>query len=228
MNRTAWHEPIRFPDAIALQLTQSDRQILKAPIENNSEKFSSLLQPRGEKGNYWDFEIVRGKKNETIKLILQYFGQLPESYNIFIVDRDLELTSILQARDSILVIAAGSLPLRRFRLIAGESDYAQEHSDGIALIPTEFALKQNYPNPFNPITTIRFDLPRAGFVTLEIFNTLGQKVRTLMLNDLFDAGYHQSIWDGQNNSGQRVSSGLYLIRLSAGDRIQNCKAILLR
>ncbi|MFI5252336.1 MAG: FlgD immunoglobulin-like domain containing protein [Bacteroidota bacterium] len=81
-------------------------------------------------------------------------------------------------------------------------------------VPTSFALHQNYPNPFNPVTTIRYELPKAANVTLKIYNMLGQEVRTLEQTN-HEAGYYQSIWDGHNNDGMTVSSGIYTYRLTA-------------
>jgi hypothetical protein len=77
--------------------------------------------------------------------------------------------------------------------------------------PTVFRLNQTYPDPFNPSTTITFDLPYASFVTLEIFNAAGQKVRTLLATDQSPASYSVT-WDGRDDRGQRVSSGIYLYR----------------
>ncbi len=79
-------------------------------------------------------------------------------------------------------------------------------------IPNRFALYPNYPNPFNPVTTIAFDLPETAPVTLTIFNSLGQKVRTL-LNSRLPAGHYQVRWNGLDRSGNQVSSGIYYYRL---------------
>ncbi len=84
----------------------------------------------------------------------------------------------------------------------------------VATLPQSFSFEQNYPNPFNPSTTIRFGLPSAQLVRLELYNVLGQKVSTL-INSAYEAGYHQFDWDGQLD-GQPVASGIYLARLVAG------------
>ncbi len=92
-------------------------------------------------------------------------------------------------------------------------------------IPTEFALDPNYPNPFNPTTTIRYALKENAPVTLKIYNTLGQEVRTLV-NSRQEVGYKTVVWDGLNNRGSRVASGIYIYRLQAGDFVQVRKMIL--
>ena len=88
--------------------------------------------------------------------------------------------------------------------------------------PRSYRLAQNYPNPFNPVTTLRFDLPQAGQMTLVIYDLVGQEVRRWDI--LFQsAGYHQVIWDASS-----VASGVYLYRLQAGDFVQTRKMLLLR
>jgi hypothetical protein len=84
-------------------------------------------------------------------------------------------------------------------------------------IPKEFFLAQNYPNPFNPTTSISYGLPRMAHVKLEIFNVMGQKALTLVDEDQ-QAGYKKIVWDGRDQSGKSLSSGLYFYRLRAGDK----------
>ncbi|MFZ0390677.1 MAG: carboxypeptidase regulatory-like domain-containing protein, partial [Calditrichia bacterium] len=94
-------------------------------------------------------------------------------------------------------------------------------------LPTVFALSQNFPNPFNPTTTIKYQLPQAVDVRLEIYNVLGQKVRTLV-NNRMDVGRYEVTWDGQNDLGQKVGSGLYIYRIQAGDFVKTQKMILMK
>lgn len=86
--------------------------------------------------------------------------------------------------------------------------------NGRVEIPAQFALDQNYPNPFNPSTTIRFGLPSAASVRLTVYDALGREVRTL-LNQEQAAGYVTVTWDGVNNAGMSVSSGIYFYRIQA-------------
>jgi hypothetical protein len=79
-----------------------------------------------------------------------------------------------------------------------------------------YRLETNYPNPFNPETTLRFELPRASHVSLEILNTQGQVTRTLV-NEERAAGKHSLIWNGRDDNGQPAATGIYLVRMSAGD-----------
>ena len=81
-------------------------------------------------------------------------------------------------------------------------------------IPAAFALQQNYPNPFNPSTEIQFALPSSAFVELTVFNTLGQRVRTLVKERL-QPGKYQTTWDGRNDRGHQMATGVYIYRIQA-------------
>jgi hypothetical protein len=82
-------------------------------------------------------------------------------------------------------------------------------------VPTTFRLLGNYPNPFNPETTIAFEMPAPANISLRIYNLRGQQIRNLFEGKI-DAGRHQLVWDGTNDLGDKVASGIYLYVLKAG------------
>ena len=87
--------------------------------------------------------------------------------------------------------------------------------DRLSSLPGEYKLDQNVPNPFNPSTVIGYRIPEAGPVRLAIYNLLGQEVRVLV--DLYmEAGSFTATWDGKDEMGRQVSSGIYLYRIQAG------------
>lgn len=92
--------------------------------------------------------------------------------------------------------------------------------------PEQFALANNYPNPFNPATTIKYALPEAASVRLEVFNVVGQVVRTLVA-DHQNAGRYVVQWDASDDSGHSLSSGIYFYRLQAGGEFLEVKKMLL-
>jgi len=94
-------------------------------------------------------------------------------------------------------------------------------------IPNEISLMQNYPNPFNPTTNIEYQIQKNDFVTIKVFNSLGQLVKTL-INESKQSGEYSVIFDGKNEKGQAVSSGAYYYQLQVEDFISNKKMILLK
>jgi len=84
-------------------------------------------------------------------------------------------------------------------------------------IPDRYELSQNYPNPFNPSTTIRFALPEASNVQLEIYNVMGQRVNTIIKNEMYNAGIYEVVWNGLDRNNLPVASGMYIYRITAGE-----------
>ncbi len=86
-------------------------------------------------------------------------------------------------------------------------------SERIASLPEIYHMAQNHPNPFNPGTTIRYDLPQASRVSLTVYDMMGRQVRSWELQQ--SAGYKRVVWDGKDQSGQTVPTGIYIYRLTA-------------
>jgi len=89
-------------------------------------------------------------------------------------------------------------------------------------IPVSFDLKQNYPNPFNPVTTIEFDIPKSGYITLSVYDITGREV-SIPVNEFLNAGIYRIRFDASNGV---LSSGTYFYRLSASDYVKTNKMIL--
>ncbi len=96
-----------------------------------------------------------------------------------------------------------------------------------AALPTKFEVSQNYPNPFNPVTEIKYAIPYRDKVSIVVYNTLGQKVKTLVSKP-HEPGYYTVTWDGTNNSGHQVGSGVYFYVVKAGEHRAVKKMVLLR
>jgi len=94
-------------------------------------------------------------------------------------------------------------------------------------IPDTFSLSQNYPNPFNPVTTIGFGLPEAGHVSIRIYNLRGQEIRTLV-NKEMNTGYDFVQWNGLDESGRHLTSGIYLIVMESGSFREVRKMVMLK
>jgi hypothetical protein len=94
-------------------------------------------------------------------------------------------------------------------------------------LPKSFELAQNYPNPFNPSTIIEYALPRDARARIDVYNILGQKVKTLV-DEYQVAGHKRVTWDGKNDSGQEISTGIYFYRIDTGDFVQAKKMVCLK
>jgi hypothetical protein len=94
-------------------------------------------------------------------------------------------------------------------------------------LPVAYALAQNYPDPFNPTTTITYDLPDMAQVRLMIYDLSGQAVRTLVHNYHHQPGRYAIVWDGRDDAGHEVFTGLYLYRLTAGEFTATRKMVLM-
>ena len=146
---------------------------------------------------------------------------------------------------SVSVSGHGTLAELRFRLIGvpgdavvavtetflgseGETARRVRNLGSTTILPSSFALETNYPNPFNPSSSIEYALPVASPVLLSVYDILGQRVRILVTDSNHKAGYHTRTWDGRDDSGRMVGSGLYLYRLKAGDFTQVRKMTLLK
>jgi hypothetical protein len=94
--------------------------------------------------------------------------------------------------------------------------------------PTTYALHQNYPNPFNPETTIRYQLKNPGHVSLIIYNSLGQKIRTLVDEVKPYAGTYSAVWDGKDYRNREMSTGIYFYQIKTGDFTDTKKMIMMK
>ena len=118
----------------------------------------------------------------------------------------IDITWTVYASDGLAETEASNGP-RALHIDAGHA--LGIHDD---LLPDVFALHQNHPNPFNPVTTIRFDVPQESLVRMDVYNILGQRVRTLV-NGTMQPGFHAIRWNGTNDTGKPLASGMYIYRI---------------
>ncbi|HRI46487.1 MAG TPA: FlgD immunoglobulin-like domain containing protein [Ignavibacteriaceae bacterium] len=126
----------------------------------------------------------------------------------------------------------------RVRSVNNEGNYSAYSNTGIFVpsgttsadninLPISFEVAQNYPNPFNPSTTINFALPTKELVIVKVYDVLGKEVKTL-INEEKEAGYHSINWNGDNQFGQKVSSGNYMVRIVSGAKVKTIKMTLMK
>ena len=94
-------------------------------------------------------------------------------------------------------------------------------------LPTEWVLSQNYPNPFNPETVISFHVPKSSHVVIEVYNLLGQRLQKLV-DESKEVGIYQARWDGCDENGNSVSSGIYIYKMQADGFVAIKKMALVR
>ena len=124
-------------------------------------------------------------------------------------------------------VSFASTDLSNYYVLTAPEAVTGVAENGPGAQPTGFVLLQNYPNPFNPSTTIRFELPVQAEVLLAVYNLLGQRIAVLV-NENRPAGVYTVQWNGTDDTGQAVSSGVYLLRLEAGDQVRLARMTLLK
>jgi hypothetical protein len=135
-----------------------------------------------------------------------------------------EARAVYNVAEAISYEADRSVGTIREPLILSTEGVAFEVTENV---PAAFSLSQNYPNPFNPMTTIEYSLPEQSHVMLEIFNILGQRVSTLVSVSQ-PAGRHRIVWDGKDDQGKDVASGIYFYRLEAGEFTDSKRMVILK
>jgi hypothetical protein len=186
---------------------------------NNNSRFSTDYRSAGENGYIFEFELNSNLAGEKS---IEIFGQnIPEHYNWIIVSPE---TKVIYPRNLITT----SDKHTKYRLIVGTDEFIEERSADYAIIPTKFHLSQNYPNPFTPKTKIEYQLPQHSTVTVDIYNILGQRIKTLVDNEYKEAGYYRLNWDGTNINGTDVSTGIYFLFLKTEHYNHGIKMILQR
>ncbi|MCF7923084.1 MAG: T9SS type A sorting domain-containing protein, partial [Candidatus Marinimicrobia bacterium] len=178
-----------------------------------------------------DFTFVGNEVNgQSMILGVNFNGQeIPPGSGTFLeiyfmIAANAPMSDISISISDLIVAAEGGLPLP-----SNGQDYVFPVTVGIedeTEIPTAFELKQNYPNPFNPTTTISYSVPEASEVVVGIYNLLGQEVRSLAYGD-HQPGVYTTMWDGLNQQGVRVESGIYLYRMSSSAGFNATKKLVM-
>jgi len=173
---------------------------------SKTEPLTHDFREPGEDGYVWDL-VVRTPDNGA-RVVLNLEGLDAVSTDVFLVDLDSKIT-YKPTQGNKLEVNSGNGG-RRFRLIVGSIEFAEENSLGVDIVPKKFMLYQNYPNPFNPETMIRYAIPDADktcHVSLKIYNILGNEIVTLVDGEQ-GAGYYEVKFDAR-----KESSGTYFCRI---------------
>lgn len=198
-------------------------------LENDtlSTPHSRLVEDAREQNNdgyIFTIDIV-SRTSKPADLIIQDLD-LFEGYTTALVDKN--TGKQYDIRDGVVENIVTGSTKRTFNLVIGSVGFIEKMQN--TLLPKEFHLSNNYPNPFNPVTTIEYSIP-TGYdripTTLEVYNVLGQRVRVLV-DEMQDAGFYTVQWNGKNDAGQTVSSGLYIYVLRAGTFIDRNRMMFIK
>jgi hypothetical protein len=197
---------------------------VKGPSRKRSVPHAKSIKPTGGNGQTWTLRLHRPERGDapsSVRLDWSASGSLPAGQSHYVIDPSSE-TRVAPGKR--LSLEKGET--RRLKVIVGTERYAQKQS-AAALTEYETALRGNYPNPFDETTTLEYTLSREREVTMQVYNVLGQRVETLV-DSRMSAGLHTVTWDGTNQYGERVGSGVYFVRMEAGSTTETQKVVLVR
>ncbi len=173
----------------------------------------------GGDGYIYSFMIQSDRARETIIEVMPF--NLPDNYTWQIIAPE----SGVKYTSDVVHLSSGS---QEYKLVVGKTDFVEHSTSGFKNLPESFQLAQNYPNPFNPETRVRFELPKASKISMDIYDIMGRKIKSLSGDDYRQAGYYEVMWNGKNDQGRNVASGLYLLYLRTAEYKKAIKMILQR
>jgi len=212
-DRLDLHEPPPIGDHLQLSIVEGKR-------------FAANFKPFPQDGEEWNLELSSNLSHQTVLLHVVEYGHRPDGLTMVLLDKDEFVPIALQGGSFVLRTGEAGTP-RSWKMLIGTDAFVAAHSGGIPLVPIAFALHQNWPNPFNPSTVIRYQLSKRSNVRLDVFNALGQLVKTLVEGEQ-TTGVYTVPWDGTNAGGVAAASGMYVYRLRAGEFTASRKMLLIR
>ena len=235
-----------IPDALTWTDSTVSRELMNFTNDTVTTGIASMfgMAARGNKlyaGCYsylWEFEYMSGPAYDSTSW--SYHVAYHDPYDSSIgagitggieapendMDGDgwMEIVTFWQGMTDSLNQSAGTI--KSLRVL--EESISGLQDDWTFITPDMYKLEQNYPNPFNPSTTINFTLPVNKQISITIYNSLGQVVKTLVDNVKFEKGSHSAVWDGTNDAGAKVASGMYIYTMKYGNFTQSKRMTLLK
>jgi hypothetical protein len=200
-----WYEPPFLPDGVGLCFPHADW--------NDPAELTADFRSVAGDGHRWEI-AVKGEPAQAVQLGFANIESVPKDLQILLVDETTKIVRDLRKEPNLAVRIPAETGSRTLTVLVGNEFFINKHTEGMLGVPTTFALHQNYPNPFNPSTTIRYQLPAAGRVTLKIFDIMGREVFVLEENKSREPGYYEMVADMS-----ALGSGVYFYRISiAGEQ----------
>ena len=190
--------------------------------ENPDTKYTSDIRGNIDNGSVWHFNVENSLKNSRIKLRFEKIESVPSAYSLMLIDLDnYEFSDLRKSQEYEFV---GS-QMNRFKIVIGPDDFVD--SEKSEVLPISSTITRNYPNPFNATTSIFFQIARAEYVRMNIYDVTGQRVKTL-INDRINPGRHSIVWNGTNDNGNEVGSGVYFCFMKTPDSQKTQKLMLIK
>ena len=192
-------------------------ELYRIPIDGSSQEFITLVYVPQD-----DSYIVRLKGRSNGLMRFETYTPMAGDYLEFAYLDNISVTNVWSAtyneedaESGIRVDSDGDGFINYILALFNQDIPTDINGDFKPKAASGYELYQNYPNPFNPSTNINFDLPKAAQVTINVYDIQGSQVKTL-INNYYPAGSHRVVWDGTNNSGEKINSGIYFYELSSG------------
>ncbi|MBL7993886.1 immunoglobulin domain-containing protein [bacterium] len=190
---------------------QSPGNYISAYFTEDEKKLSSIYRNAGIEGQSIDLAVESSMDDITIHLKFDV-EKIRSDWQMKIYD---DAQNAFLPEDEPITVYLKRSGTIRYKILVGTAGYLNQATASFNELPTNFSLSQNYPNPFNPATKISYALAKRSRVTMSIYNILGQKVRTVLDRRDQEVGVHTLEWNGTDNIGRGVSSGIYLYRIQA-------------
>ncbi|MCI0699289.1 hypothetical protein L0337_45715 [candidate division KSB1 bacterium] len=210
------------------------------------ERYREDIRSIAEPNQRWRFAVETNIINKIVTLRFEGLQDMAGDHEIFLVDEAMQYKQNLRENGTYQYQPRRLESATDFTLIAGKADFVAAQTANAQGIPNDFVLEQNFPNPFwsaatsrfvadaaprgagNPETAIRFGLPKMSVVTIRIIDLNGREIATVLDRVELPAGLHQRIWNGRDDQGRAVASGIYFYQLQVGNFMTTKKLTLMR
>jgi len=191
------------------------------------ERYTDDMHAAASANHRWNFSVETNIPNETAALKFDGLQKVAAELSVFLVDEELNYKQDLRQHAVYQYQPRRLDRAKEFTLIVGKNDFVVEQTAPAQGVPADFVLEQNFPNPFNPETAIRFGLPEKSEVTIKILDLSGRAVATVLDRVELPAGRHQRTWNGRDDQGRAVVSGIYFYQMQVGSVVKKTMKLTL-
>jgi hypothetical protein len=206
------------------------QQVRLSAISADGPALTRNLKPPSTEGAVWTLTLGLPNQEEQspqdVSLVLDEKAPRPDDFQLYVLDQTQNRRLAVTGRSVELTLTPNQ-STRRLRVLVGTEAFAKQHSESTSLTITDTKLRPNAPNPFDESTTIFYQLAQQQRVTLQVYDLLGRRVRTLVDRSQ-EQGLHQVEWRADGAGGQPIASGVYLVRMQAGSYTATEKMTVVR